>query len=205
MLFSIANNYGPNALGIVLTGMGHDGARGVKKLKKAGGLTIAQNEKSCVIFGMPKVAIDMGGIDKVLSIEKIANEIGVSLGDTEMMMGRMAGSDMSLNARQSDEDMGREWQDLIEDTDPQGAQTAIRRHDHAALSQRLARAMQTLPTREQFILRHRKMCETARTLADLGREMGVSKERVRQLEAAALTKMRHALERDGLEVHDLVS
>ncbi len=144
-------------------------------------------------------------LDRFQICEKIANEIGVSLGDTEMMMGRMAGSDMSLNARQSDEDMGREWQDLIEDTDPQGAQTAIRRHDHAALSQRLARAMQTLPTREQFILRHRKMCETARTLADLGREMGVSKERVRQLEAAALTKMRHALERDGLEVHDLVS
>lgn len=137
--------------------------------------------------------------------EKIATEIGVSRTDTEMMMGRMSGSDMSLNAFQSAEETGREWVDMLEDEQAQGAETVVQRRDHAAVRDRLNKAMKKLTDREQFILRERRMREDTRTLADLGDEMGLSKERVRQLEVAALTKMRGVLEREGVGVHDLVS
>lgn len=137
--------------------------------------------------------------------EKIASEIGVSLADTQMMMGRMAGSDMSLNAQQSAEESGREWVDLLEDEAAVGADTVVRHRDHDKLRTRLDEAMEELTPREQFILRERRMRDDSRTLADLGDEMGLSKERVRQLEAAALTKMRTVLERQGVGVHDLVS
>ena len=136
--------------------------------------------------------------------EKISAEIGVSRADTEMMMGRMAGSDMSLNAFQSAEESGREWVDLLEDEDAAGADTVVRSRDHAKLRDRLDEAMQVLSPRERFILRERRMRDESRTLADLGEEMGLSKERVRQLEAAALGKMRVALERSGVGMHDLV-
>ncbi|MCU0576106.1 MAG: chemotaxis response regulator protein-glutamate methylesterase [Desulfobacterota bacterium] len=69
---SAANTLGPNALGIILTGMGDDGARGMREMKEAGSFTIAQDEDSCVVFGMPKVAIEMGGVCKILALNSIA-------------------------------------------------------------------------------------------------------------------------------------
>jgi two-component system chemotaxis response regulator CheB len=72
---SVADHYGPGALGIILTGMGSDGAIGMKFLKAAGGKTIAQDESTSVIFGMPKAAIDLGIIDRILPVTKIASEI----------------------------------------------------------------------------------------------------------------------------------
>ncbi|WP_372884635.1 RNA polymerase factor sigma-32 [Shimia sp.] len=144
-------------------------------------------------------------LDRYQICERIAGEIGVSVADTEMMMGRLTGADRSLNARQSTEESGREWLDLIEDEDPLGAATVERRRDHAALRRRLSEAMRGLTERERFILDQRRLRDTGRTLAELGGEMGISKERVRQLEVAALAKMRRALERQGLGVHDLVS
>jgi len=64
-----------NALGIILTGMGDDGARGMKQLHDAGSRTIAQNEESCVVFGMPKEAIKLGGVDEVIGIAQVAAAI----------------------------------------------------------------------------------------------------------------------------------
>lgn len=75
LLSSIADVYGADAIGIILTGMGDDGASGIRKIKDSGGVTIAQDEASSVIFGMPKVAIESGCIDKVLSISEISGEI----------------------------------------------------------------------------------------------------------------------------------
>jgi len=72
---STAKYAGANAIGVILTGMGSDGAEGLLEMKKAGASTIAQDEKSCVVFGMPKEAIKMGAADKVVSIEQIASEI----------------------------------------------------------------------------------------------------------------------------------
>ena len=75
LLKSVAHYAGSNAVGIVLTGMGKDGALGLLEMKKAGSFNIAQNEDTCVIFGMPKVAIDCGAIDKVLPLDDIASEV----------------------------------------------------------------------------------------------------------------------------------
>ena len=71
LFHSVAESAGPNAVGIILTGMGEDGADGIAAMKQAGAYTIAQNENSCVVFGMPKAAIKRGGIDSVASPEDI--------------------------------------------------------------------------------------------------------------------------------------
>lgn len=68
---SVANYAGANAVGIILTGMGSDGAAGLLEMKQAGARTVAQDEKSCVVFGMPKEAIKLGAADKVVSLGDI--------------------------------------------------------------------------------------------------------------------------------------
>ena len=75
LLESVAKIYGKGSVAAILTGMGRDGVMGMKAIKQFHGKTIAQDEKSCVVFGMPKVAIEMNVIDKVLSLGKIAEEI----------------------------------------------------------------------------------------------------------------------------------
>lgn len=72
---STAQNAGRNALGIILTGMGDDGAEGISELKEAGALTIAQDEASCIVFGMPKEAIKTGDVDHILGLSDIASFI----------------------------------------------------------------------------------------------------------------------------------
>ncbi len=69
---STAQYAGANAIGIIMTGMGDDGARGLLEMKEAGSLTIAQDERSCVVFGMPKEAIKLDAVDKILPLDKIA-------------------------------------------------------------------------------------------------------------------------------------
>jgi len=68
---SVAKFAGANALGIIMTGMGDDGARGMKEMHDAGAQTIAQDEASCVVFGMPKEAIKLGGVDNVMPLDNI--------------------------------------------------------------------------------------------------------------------------------------
>ena len=75
LLKSVGEHYGGQALGIILTGMGSDGAKGMAVLKAAGGKTIAQDQKTSVIFGMPKSAINLGAVDRVLPLSKIAREM----------------------------------------------------------------------------------------------------------------------------------
>ncbi|MEQ8151434.1 MAG: chemotaxis response regulator protein-glutamate methylesterase, partial [Smithellaceae bacterium] len=72
---STAQYAGANAIGVILTGMGADGAAGLLEMKKKGASTIAQDEKSCIVFGMPKEAIKLGAADKVVSLEMIPSEI----------------------------------------------------------------------------------------------------------------------------------
>lgn len=76
VLFRSAARYaGANAVGVIMTGMGDDGARGMKEMKEAGAYNLAQDEKSCVVFGMPKEAIKHGGVDNVLPLDKLASEV----------------------------------------------------------------------------------------------------------------------------------
>ena len=72
---SVARTYKHNSIGVILTGMGSDGAQGITEIKQAGGTTIAQDEESCVVFGMPQAAIQNGMIDIVLPLDSIAARI----------------------------------------------------------------------------------------------------------------------------------
>ncbi len=72
---STAKYVGPNSIGVILTGMGADGAEGLLEMKQAGAKTIAQDEKTCVVFGMPKEAIKLGAADKVVPLGQVAHEI----------------------------------------------------------------------------------------------------------------------------------
>lgn len=72
---SVAQNAGPNAVGAILTGMGDDGARGLKEMKDAGAYTIAQDEKSSVVWGMPGEAVKQGAVDEILPLSVIAQRL----------------------------------------------------------------------------------------------------------------------------------
>jgi two-component system chemotaxis response regulator CheB len=72
---SVARCAGENAIGVLLTGMGADGAKGMLALYERGAHTIAQDEESCVVFGMPREAIKLGAVDKVVSLQEIPRTI----------------------------------------------------------------------------------------------------------------------------------
>lgn len=72
---SVAKFAGRNALGVIMTGMGDDGARGLKEMRDAGAATIAQDEASCVVFGMPKEAIKLGAAERVMALDSIPAEV----------------------------------------------------------------------------------------------------------------------------------
>jgi len=137
--------------------------------------------------------------------EMISSEIGVPLRDVEMMEGRLSGSDMSLNATQTTDEDGREWIDTLEDGSAQASELYEEQHDQEQLASWLRAAMDTLPERERFIVRERKLRDVPRTLESLGAELKLSKERVRQLEATAFKKMRKSLEGQSSEVHMLLA
>ena len=70
---SVATSLGPSAVGVIMTGMGDDGAQGLCEMKEAGAATIAQDEASCIVFGMPREAISRGAVDVVVPLEQIAS------------------------------------------------------------------------------------------------------------------------------------
>jgi len=75
MFRSVAQSARLNAIGVIMTGMGNDGAEGLREMKQAGAYTIAQDEASCVVFGMPKEAIERGAVDRVVNLSGIAAAI----------------------------------------------------------------------------------------------------------------------------------
>ena len=77
----MAREYGKRAVGVIMTGMGEDGAEGIGEMKRAGARTIAQDESSSVVFGMPRVAIERGYAEKVVSLDNMAEEIVSAMGD----------------------------------------------------------------------------------------------------------------------------
>lgn len=75
LMKTVAKYAGSNAMGLVLTGMGKDGAEGLLEMKKAGAYTIAQSEKTCVVYGMPGAAVQLGAVDTILDLDKISAEL----------------------------------------------------------------------------------------------------------------------------------
>jgi RNA polymerase sigma-32 factor len=137
--------------------------------------------------------------------QMVAADIGVPVHDVEMMEGRLSGSDYSLNATQSADEDGREWIDALEDDGVQAAEVIEEAHDGARLRGWLVNAMQGLNARERYIVAERKLKDEGRTLESLGEELGLSKERIRQLEAAAFAKMRRSLETQSREVRHFLA
>ena len=78
-MISASEVFGSNIVGVILTGMGHDGGFGMKSIKKRGGRTIVQNKETCVIFGMPKSVIDIDAADFVLPLDEIAKKIAMEI------------------------------------------------------------------------------------------------------------------------------
>lgn len=74
LFYSVANVAGAHALGIILTGMGGDGAKGLLAMRKAGAQTIGQDESTCVVYGMPKVAYDIGAVKYQVRLDEIAKK-----------------------------------------------------------------------------------------------------------------------------------
>src|SRR5258705_11788459 len=75
---SVAKHAGRHALGVIMTGMGHDGARGLLEMHQAGARTVAQDEATCVVFGMPKEAIKLGAVGMIVPLHAISTEIALS-------------------------------------------------------------------------------------------------------------------------------
>ena len=137
--------------------------------------------------------------------QMVAAEMAVPVADVEMMEGRLSGSDFSLNATQSSDDDGREWIDALEDDGVQAAEAVEVAHDAETLRNWLSNALHGLNPRERYIVAERKLRVEGKTLESLGAELGLSKERVRQLEAAAFAKMRRSLEGQSREVHHFLA
>lgn len=127
------------------------------------------------------------------SREWVAGHLDVPVKDVEAMASRLSGADRSLNAPLG-EDGETQWQDLLADEGARPEEAVMEAHDGARRRKWIGEAMKVLTPREAFVIARRRLAEDAVTLEALGEELGVSKERVRQIEAAALAKLRRALE-----------
>ena len=135
--------------------------------------------------------------------EFIAKELQVDTRDVEIMEMRLAANDQSLNAPVSEggED---DWQDFLADQRPSPEELVIGARDASSRSRWLAEALGELSERERKIIARRRLREDCATLEELGRELGVSKERVRQLESRAMNKLRVSMERKVSQPMDLL-
>jgi len=124
--------------------------------------------------------------------ELIAKKLKVRVKDVEHMEGRMAASDRSLNAPIGEDGDGQ-WQDLLEDGADQPEAQVMAEHDQLKKQKWIAKALLSLNEREMLIITERKLQEEGVTLEHLGHQLGISKERVRQIEHVALKKLKSAL------------
>ncbi len=124
----------------------------------------------------------------------VATKLGVSERDVEQMASRLSSSDRSLNAPMSEGiDGGGEWQDMLADGRILPDEDVMERHDTQRRSQWIGEALKSLNPRELIIIQERRLVDEGATLEALGRKMGVSKERVRQIEHQAMKKLKAAL------------
>ncbi|HLJ63788.1 MAG TPA: RNA polymerase factor sigma-32 [Stellaceae bacterium] len=135
--------------------------------------------------------------------QKIADELRVDVAEVEAMDLRFSGGDQSLNLPLSD--TGEEdWQDFLPDRRPNPEEVVTGWRDGNTRTRWLAEALGELSPRERIIINERRLREEGATLEELGRTLGVSKERVRQLEHRALTKLRHSMAKRTDTLADLL-
>ena len=125
---------------------------------------------------------------------RVAKQLGVKAHEVDYMEARMSGGDQSVNAPMG-EDGENEWQDYLKDDRPVPEAMVMDSHDTEVRVNWLKKAMDGLSEREKLIIRERRLKDEAVTLAVLGHKLGISKERVRQIEHQALGKLRKALTR----------
>lgn len=130
--------------------------------------------------------------------QRVARELQVPLEQVEAMMGRMAGPDLSLDAPQSGDEDGRTWVDTIEDDSADPEARVTERLDGGRMRAMVRAAVDRLPERERRIVAARHLSDDPATLSDLGESMGISKERVRQLEARAMARLGEIVRAAGL-------
>lgn len=157
------------------------------------GTTSAQKS---LFFNLRRLRARIGDIgDAGVSYEaraKIARTLGVSEHDVDSMAARLSAPDRSLNAPLAEDGDG-EWQDLLADHGASPEAEVMESHDNDARVILVREAMRSLSDRERLIIRERKLEDEAVTLEALGVRLGISKERVRQIEGSALEKLRRAL------------
>lgn len=134
--------------------------------------------------------------------KSIATELNVKVSDVEKMEGRMGGGDQSLNAPIS-EDGETDWQSLLTDNGPSPEDIAVMSKDSRSRSKWLEQALSTLPEREQKIIRERHLQHETVTLEALGHSLGISKERVRQLEQRAMNDLKLSMIKNVNNVQEL--
>ncbi len=130
--------------------------------------------------------------------DRIADELRVRVSDVEDMEMRLSGADQSLNATVSDAS-DDEWQDFMADDSPTPEAVVQESHDNATRSGWLHAALDELNERERVIIAERRLREEPLTLEQLGKRLGISKERVRQIEHKVLRKLRSSVTRHGNE------
>ena len=128
------------------------------------------------------------------SRQAIAETLKVNVGEVEAMEARLGANDQSLNAPVAD-DSEDSWQDFLVDPRPNSEDVVIAIHDAEVRTRWLGEALEELSPREQTIIRKRRLAEDGATLEELGKVLGVSKERVRQLEHRALGKLKKSIAR----------
>jgi len=119
----------------------------------------------------------------------VARELQLPEAQVQIMLGRMSGQDLSLNTPQGDSEDGREWQDTLEDDSMPTEDAVLSDLETRRRRKALHAAIDTLPAREQQIIAARHLADSPRTLAEIGVDLGISKERVRQLEERALARL----------------
>jgi RNA polymerase sigma-32 factor len=132
-------------------------------------------------------------------IKEIAEKLDVKESDVRDMEGRMDRSDASLNMKTAHEESGGEWQDWIESTDPTQEESLIEADTSFKQKEILEKCLQYLTPREVAILKARRLKEPPDTLDVISQEVGLSKERVRQIEVMAFTKLRDIMRKEFLK------
>jgi RNA polymerase sigma-32 factor len=136
--------------------------------------------------------------------EEIAKDLKVRVKDVEMMEGRLSGVDSSLNARIGD-DHNEEWQTFLQDEGPNPEEVVTYMKDSRTRSEWIETALGDLSDREKKIIRDRHLSYDNITLEALGKQLGVSKERVRQIESRAMEKLKASLGQQVPNIHEMLT